>query len=105
MTYASHGTDSAARKGDRFLRGPLPPTQPVNEFFHAMREDWDNLTHTQRVDNVRASLLVIADPVSELNDFDRSTLAGLTLGELYHARLVLLRLLPYLTAATDVERP
>lgn len=61
--------------------------------------------HTQRVENVRASLLFIADPVSELNDFDRSTLAGPTLGKLHHARLVLLRLLPHLTAATDVERP
>jgi hypothetical protein len=103
-TYASHGPSSVARKGDRLLRGPLPPAQPVNEYLHAMREDWDNLTNAQRVENVRASLLFIADPVSHLDEFDHSNLADLTLGELYHARLVLLRLLPHLTVAADAER-
>lgn len=33
VTYARHGTDSAARKGEQFLRGPLPPTPPVDKFF------------------------------------------------------------------------
>ena len=104
-TYASHGPSSVARKGDRLLRGPLPPTQSVNEYLHAMREEWDNLTIAERIESVRASLLFIADPVSQLDEFDHSTLADLTLGELYHARLVLLRLLPHLTAADPGERP
>lgn len=104
VTYASHGPSSVARKGDRLLRGPLPPTQPVNEYLHAMREDWDNLTTAERVEAVRGSLLFIADPVSQLDEFDHSTLADYTLGELYHARLVLMRLLPHLIAATESER-
>jgi hypothetical protein len=98
-TYASHGLSSAARKGDRALRGPLPPTQPVNASLHAMREDWDLLTIPERVDRARAELLFIADPVSQLDEHDHDTLADYTLGELYHARLVLLRLLPLLIEA------
>lgn len=99
LTYASHGPSSVARKGDRLLRGPLPSTQPVNEYLHAMREDWDFLTIAERVETVRGSLLFIADPVSELDEHDHVTLADYTLGELYHARLVLLRLLPLLIGA------
>lgn len=103
-TYVSHGLSSVARKGERALRGPLPPTQPVNEYLHAMREDWDVLTIAERVETVRAALLFIADPVSQLYEHDHDTLADYTLGELYHARLVLLRLLPHLIAAATERR-
>lgn len=102
LTYASHGPSSVARKGDRLLRGPEPPTQPVNWHLHAMREDWDLLTVSERVEAVRGSLLFIADPVSHLDEHDHVTLADYTLGELYHSRLVLQRLLPHLIEAADV---
>ncbi|MFC5931533.1 hypothetical protein D6T64_04165 [Cryobacterium melibiosiphilum] len=68
-----------------------------------MREDWGNLTAAERVETTRAALLFIADPVSELDEYDHDTLADYTLGELYHARVVLLRLLPHLIAA-EAER-
>ena len=99
MNYASHGPSSVARRGERKLRGPLPASQPVNEFLEVMREDWDLLTIAERIETVRGALLFIADPVSQLDEHDHDTLAGHTLGELYHARLVLLRLLPHLIAA------
>ena len=99
ITYASHGLTSAARRGGRLLRGPLPATQPVNEFLHSMREEWDSLTTAQRVERVRQELLFIADPVAQLDEDDHYTFADLTLGELYHARLVLVRLLPHLISA------
>lgn len=99
MTYASHGPLSVARKGERVLRGSLPPVQPVNQFLEVMREDWDSLTVAQRIADVRVSLLLIADPVSALDEHDHETLADYTLGELYHARLVLLRLLSVLIDA------
>nr|WP_181716205.1 hypothetical protein [Cryobacterium sp.]QJS06007.1 hypothetical protein [Cryobacterium sp.] len=79
-----------------------PPVQPVNEYLNAMREDWHILTVAERVEAVRGGLLFIADPVSQLDEHDHDTLADYSLGELYHARLVLLRLLPYLIeAATE----
>lgn len=101
MTYASHGPGSVARKGDRLLRGSMTPEQPVNEYLEAMREDWNLLTAAERVERVRSDLLFIADPVSELNEYDHDTLAGYTLGELYHARHVLTRLLPHLVEAAS----
>lgn len=73
LTYASHGPSSVARKGDRLLRGPEPPTQPVNWHLHAMREDWDLLTVSERVEAVRGSLLFIGDPVSHLDEHDHVT--------------------------------
>ena len=102
-TYASHGLSSVARKGERLLRGSSPPAQAVNEFLHAMREDWDLRTSAQRIETVRWALLFIADPVSQLDEYDHDTWSDCTLGELYHARLVLLRLLPHLVAAASSQ--
>ena len=68
-----------------------------------MREDWDLLTVSERVEAVRGSLLFIADPVSHLDEHDHVTLADYTLGELYHSRLVLQRLLPHLIEAADAH--
>ena len=101
LTYASHGAGSVARKDGRLLRGPLAPTQPVNGYLESLREDWDLLTIAERLEDTRRDLLFIADPVSQLDEYDHVTLADYTLGELYHARLVLLRLLLHLIAAAD----
>lgn len=104
LTYASHGPDSAARRGDLYLRGSLRPMQPVNEFLHCMRDGWDRLTAAQRAERVRQDLLFIADPVTHLEWNDPLAFADLTLGELHHARAVLLRLLPHLVAAARAEQ-
>jgi len=52
------------------------------------------------VQRVRNDLLFLADPVSSLSDLDDDTLAGYTLGELYHARLVLMRWLRVFDASS-----
>lgn len=102
-TFASHGPGSMARKIGRRIRGEAAPNQTVNELLENLREDWDLLTAAERIAKVHQSLLFIADPVSELDEFGH-VLSDYTLGELYHARVVLLRLLPYLITADTAER-
>lgn len=66
-------------------------THEINSFLDAEREDWHLLTLDERIERVRAELLFLADPVSALDENDHDTLAGYTLGELYHARMVFQR--------------
>lgn len=101
-TFASHGPGSVARKNGRRVRGGADPNQPVNDFLDCMRVDWDSLTIAERIVDVRRSLLFIADPVSDIDEFGHP-LGSYTLGELYHARVVLLRLLPHLVEANTAS--
>lgn len=98
-TYASHGEMSVASVQGRTVRGPKPPLQPVNEFLESMREDWDDHDAAGKVEYIRSQLRVIANPVDLLDEFDHTTCADYTLGELYHARVVLTRLLPFMVEA------
>lgn len=100
-TFASHGETSVARIAGREIRGPLRPRQPVNEFLHVMREDWDELDAAGRVEYIRGQLELIEHPLDMLDDFDHVTSADYTLGELYHARKVLTRLLPFMVEAAQ----
>src|SRR5690606_34829590 len=73
ITSASHGETSVARIAGRETRGPLRPRQPVNEFLHAMREDWDELDAAGRVEYIRGQLELIEHPLDMLDDFDHVT--------------------------------
>ncbi|GAA1227374.1 hypothetical protein GCM10009587_35180 [Microbacterium maritypicum] len=101
LTFASHDQMSVARKGDRLIRGKHPVTQPVNAFLDAMRIDWADHSVTERADYVRRELAILRDPLGLLDEDDHVTFAELTLGELYHARIVLTRLLPFMVEAAS----
>lgn len=101
VTYASHGEWSVASIGGRQVRGRKPPTQPVNTFLEVMREDWDQHDASGRVEYIRGQLELIEHPLDMLDEFDHVTNADYTLGELYHARKVLTRLLPFMVEAAQ----
>lgn len=103
LTYASHDRMSVARKGERLIRGDMSAVQPVNGFLDAMREDWADSSPAERIDYIHRELAVLADPLSLLDENDHITCADYTLGELYHARLVLTRLLPFMIAAATEQ--
>lgn len=66
-----------------------------------MREDWDEHDAAGRVEYIRGQLELIEHPIELLDEFDHVTHADLTLGELYHARKVLTRLLPFMIDAAQ----
>lgn len=102
-TFASHGPCSVARKDGRRIRGEAAPSQPVNKLLESLREGWDLLTVAERIAEVHQMLLFIADPMLDIDEFGH-VLSDCTLGELYHARVVLLRLLPHLITADTADR-
>ena len=82
-------------------RGGAPLHNPVNNVLSSLREMWPDYTTEEKLTALRQELLFLADPVSSMNEFDHITMADLTLGELYHARLVMTRLLTWLEQATS----
>lgn len=77
------------------------PINPVNNVLAGMREFWPGMTVEEKLTQLRGELLFLADPVSHMDEHDHVTLADLTLGELYHARVVITRLLAWMQAELE----
>lgn len=86
-------------------RNGAPTINPVNDFLAAMREEWFWKSNEEKLRLLRHELLFIADPVSHLDEYDHVTLSGLSLGELYHARLVIHRLVYLIENTPDQLSP